>query len=157
MKPPTSCELVVFVGLQGAGKSTFYRTRFAATHVHVSKDLLRNARNKERRQRELIAAALAEGLPVVVDNTNPAPEVRAPLVAIGRAAGVRVAAVFFDAPLRLCLARNAAREGRARVPDVAIHATRKRLVPPTPAEGFDEVLVVHVDPAHGTEIERLGM
>ena len=38
--------------------------------------------------------------------------------------------------------RNRGREGKARVPDVAIFTTRKRLVPPTIEEGFDEVVVV---------------
>jgi predicted kinase len=33
-------ELLIFVGIQAAGKSTCYRTHFAATHVHVSKDLM---------------------------------------------------------------------------------------------------------------------
>ena len=35
-----------------------FRTHFAATHHHVSKDLMRNVRNRDQRQRELIAAAL---------------------------------------------------------------------------------------------------
>ena len=35
-------ELVILVGLQASGKSTFFRERFAATHEHVSKDLFRN-------------------------------------------------------------------------------------------------------------------
>ena len=30
-------ELIVFVGLQASGKSTFFRERFAATHDLVSK------------------------------------------------------------------------------------------------------------------------
>lgn len=75
-------ELVVFVGLQASGKSTFFRERFAATHEHVSKDLFRNNRNRDRRQRQLIEAALAAGSPVVVDNTNPTPEDRRPLEAV---------------------------------------------------------------------------
>ena len=49
-------ELVVLVGLQASGKSTFCRERFAATHVHVSKDELRNVRQREARQRELVQA-----------------------------------------------------------------------------------------------------
>ena len=31
-------ELVLFVGLQGAGKTSFYRRAFAETHAHVSRD-----------------------------------------------------------------------------------------------------------------------
>jgi hypothetical protein len=64
--PADMLEVIVFVGLQGAGKSTFYAQRFAATHVLVSKDRLRTNRRPERRQRRLIAEALAAGRSVVV-------------------------------------------------------------------------------------------
>ena len=37
-------ELVILVGLPGSGKTTFYQSRFAETHAHVSKDLLRDRR-----------------------------------------------------------------------------------------------------------------
>ncbi len=46
-------ELIVLVGLQGSGKTTFYRERFAATHEHVSKDNFRNNSRPARRQRHL--------------------------------------------------------------------------------------------------------
>jgi predicted kinase len=64
-------ELVIFVGLQGAGKTTFHRTQFAASHDLVSKDRFRNNRRPARRQRQLIKEALQAGRSVVVDNTNP--------------------------------------------------------------------------------------
>ncbi|WP_373049625.1 AAA family ATPase [Vulgatibacter sp.] len=149
-------ELVIFVGLQGAGKSSFYRHHYASTHAHVSKDLMRNNRNRERRQRHLVDEALAQGRSVVVDNTNPAPADRAPLLAIGSARGARLIGVFFDVPLRICMERNRRREGIARVPDVALRVTRSRLVPPTLEEGFDEIRRVHVDPQAGLEVERPG-
>jgi len=34
-------EAVIFMGLQGAGKSTFYRERFFATHLRISLDMLK--------------------------------------------------------------------------------------------------------------------
>ena len=37
-------EVVVFIGLQGAGKSTFHAQRFAESHVLISKDRFRNNR-----------------------------------------------------------------------------------------------------------------
>src|SRR4051812_4647214 len=132
-------ELVIFIGLQGSGKSTFYRERFAQTHALVSKDLLRNNRLPENRQRQLIEKALADGRSVVVDNTNPTPPDRLPLVALGQAAGARVCGYFFASDLKGCLERNRRREGRARVPDVALYATAKRLLPPSYAEGFDQL------------------
>jgi predicted kinase len=140
-----AAELVILVGLQASGKSTFFREQFAATHEHVSKDLLRNNRTRNRRQRELIEAALWAGRPVVVDNTNPAVDDRWPLVELGREFGARIVGYYFESGVRECLARNARRECKARVPDVAIYATAKRLVPPSRAEGFDELLYVRLN------------
>ena len=137
-------ELVIFVGLQGAGKSTFFRGRFAATHEHVSKDLFPNNKNRSRRQGELVEAALGAGRSVVVDNTNPTPEDRRPLVELGRGFGAGVFCYHFSSGVRECLARNARREGRARVPDVAIFATAKKLIPPSREEGFDEIYAVRL-------------
>jgi predicted kinase len=69
-------ELVVLVGLQASGKSTFFHERFAETHQHVSKDLFPHKGNKNGRQEHLLRAALSAGRSVVVDNTNPTPEDR---------------------------------------------------------------------------------
>ncbi|GAB3202175.1 hypothetical protein GCM10027261_39040 [Geodermatophilus arenarius] len=135
------------VGLQGAGKSTWVQRTLAATHEVVSKDHWPRARRRETRQQRLVAGLLAAGRSVVVDNTSPSPEERAPLVAAARAAGVPVRAVWVDTPLEECLARNAARE--SPVPLVGVHAARARFAPPTAAEGFDRVDVVRGDAARG--------
>lgn len=63
-------DLVIFVGLPASGKSTFFQTHFAVTYRHVSKDLMPNVRNRDQRQRELIAAALTHGQSVVVESTT---------------------------------------------------------------------------------------
>jgi predicted kinase len=135
-------ELVIFVGLQAAGKSTFFAAQLAATHVHVSKDLMKNTRDRDARQEREIAAALTAGKSVVVDNTNSTPAVRAPLIALGRQHGARLVACYFQTTVKDALARNRGREGKARVPDVAIFTTAKKLVPPTIEEGFDEVRMI---------------
>jgi predicted kinase len=135
-------ELVVMVGLQGSGKSTWIAEHLAGTHVVVSKDHWPNARHREARQRRVVAGLLAEGVSVVVDNTDPSPAERAPLVELAAAAGVPARAVFLDVPLEVCRQRNDARTGRARVPDVGLFSTAAKLVPPTTAEGFTRVEVV---------------
>ena len=138
-------ELVVFVGLQASGKSTFFRERFAESHQHVSKDLFPNNRNKNRMQEHLLRAALAEGRCVVVDNTNPTLEDRRVLIGLGGEYGARMLGYYFDASVRECLRRNEMREGKARVPDVAIYSTAKKLVAPSIEEGFDELLCVRLN------------
>ena len=139
-------ELILFVGLQAAGKSTFYRMYLAASgeYAYVSKDQMRNNRRPERRQRELIVGALAVGGPVVVDNTNATVESRAPLIALGRMYGAEVVGYVFESSVGGSVKRNRARMGRARVPDVAIFATAKRLVAPGYGEGFDRLYSVRI-------------
>lgn len=138
---PSSPEVAILVGLPGSGKTSFVRARLAG-HAHVSKDLMRSTRDRNARQLALVAQALAAGRSAVVDNTNLRLTDRAPLIAAARAAGAKVVGYFFDATAKDCLARNRGREGKARVPDVAIHVARARLEPPTREEGFDALFIV---------------
>lgn len=142
-------DLVVLAGLQGAGKSTFFAARFAATHAHVSRDRFPSARDKAARQRALVEAAARAGRSVVVDNTNVRRDDRGALVALARGLGLRPVLYWFPPDVPASLARNAGRPGRARVPPVAIHATRKRLEPPDASEGFDAAYEVRATPEGG--------
>lgn len=146
-------ELVVLVGLQASGKSTFYARTFAGTHALVSKDLFRGARHRQRRQMRLVDEALAQGVPVVVDNTNPSPAEWDPLVAAARSHGVPVVAYWFPPDLIGSLLRNAVREGPAKVPEAGLYATLKRLRRPRTADGFDAVHEVRLD-GHGGFLVR---
>ena len=145
-------ELVIFVGLQASGKSAFFRERFAATHELVSKDLFRN-KNPNRRQAQLIEAALRTGSSVVVDNTNPSVEDRRPLIELGRELGAKIVGYYFESTVRQSVGRNRRREGKAQVPDVAIFATAKRLATPTYPEGFDELFRARMTDESTFEVE----
>jgi predicted kinase len=137
-------DVVILIGLQGAGKSTFFRTYFADTHVHISKDNFRTAKNRERRQQRLLRDALEQGLSAVVDNTNPSAAARAPVLQIAKEYGARIIGYYFEPALAECLQRNRQREGAARVPDIALFATFKKLEPPSSVEGFDQLFTVRL-------------
>ena len=139
-----SVELVILIGLQGAGKSSFYRARFAETHVLVSKDRLRNNRRPSRRQRQLIEEALGAGRSVVVDNTNPTVQDRVELIELARRLEATVIGYYFESRLEDCLERNRLRIGKERVPDVALLTVAKKLELPAYSEGFDRLYYVRL-------------
>ena len=138
--------MIVFVGLQGSGKSTYYNKHFVRKrqyYVRVSKDLMTGSSTKKRdTQREMISLALLKGLNVIVDNTSVSAAVRKPLIDLGHLFGARVVAYWFPMSVKECVARNAQRKGKAKVPNVAIYTMAKKFEDPTIAEGFDEVMKI---------------
>ena len=142
VKVPLVMELIILIGLQASGKSTFFRQYWAATHELVSKDLMRNNKNRARRQAQLVEAVLQVGRSVVVDNTNPTVEERASLIELGQLYGAQILGYYFESKVSDCLERNQQRTGKARVPDVGIFATNQKLVRPSYAEGFHQLFYV---------------
>ena len=144
-------EAIVFCGIQGSGKTTFYRHRFQDTHIRLSLDMLRT-RHREAR---LVQACVASKQPFVVDNTNPTPAHRRRYVEPAREAGFRVVGYLVDAGASEALGRNAGREGRARIPDLGVIGTARQFIRPAPEEGFDELWHATPAPGGGFRIEPL--
>jgi predicted kinase len=149
----TSMEMIVFSGLQGAGKTTFFNQRFSATHVRLSLDLLKT-RNRED---ILLFACLAAQQPIVIDNTNPTAHQRARYAELAKAANFKTVLYFFDIALEDAVARNACREESQRVPEIGVRGTFAKLEEPSPLEPFSEMFRVTSSAVGGwtvTEISK---
>ncbi len=133
-------EAILFIGVQGSGKSSFYKERFYETHLRINRDMLKT----QNRERRLIETCLELRQAFVIDNTLATRSERAPHIAMARAAGFRVIGYFFQVTTRQAIARNKERAGKSKVPVVAILGTYKRLEPPSPQEGFNELFVVTI-------------
>ncbi|MBA1249030.1 AAA family ATPase [Pseudomonas zeshuii] len=133
-------ELIVFIGIQAAGKSTFYQRCFFDTHVRINRDMLRT----RHRERLLLTACLESKQKVVIDNTNPTAAERARYIEPARTAGFTVIGYFFEPDPRGCEARNRARA--RQVPPAGLFGTLKRLERPRFEEGFDEIHRVVLQP-----------
>ncbi len=135
-------ELLIFIGLQASGKSTFFQKNFATTHKLVSKDLMPNNKNRAKRQAQLISQALQSGHSLVVDNTNPTIEERAILIGLGKQYHAQIIGYYFQSYVSRCLERNQQRQRPDKVPNLGIYATSRKLERPSINQGFDQLFYV---------------
>ena len=133
-------QAVLFTGIQGSGKTTFYAKRYLKTHLRISLDMLKT-RNKERL---FIQTCLATGQKFVVDNTNPTAAERKRYIEAAKEAGFEVVGYFFNATVPEALERNQLRSGKELVSEIGIWATHKKLERPTPNEGYDFLFEVRL-------------
>ena len=136
-------EAVIFIGIQGAGKSTFYKQFFVDTHVRISLDMLKTSHREEL----LLRACLEAKQSFVVDKTNASAEERARYIKAAKAYQFRVAGYYFRSNFEEASARNNKREGKAVVPEKGLHDFLKRFQMPSFKEGFDEMFHVRIGDA----------
>jgi predicted kinase len=142
-------RLIVLVGLPGSGKSTWAKSNALPV---LSSDEIRNLLADDPTNqnihhkvfatlRYLLRQRLELRRPVTcIDATNLTPKERRPYVRIGEAYGCEVEAVFFDVPLTVCHARNAARS--RVVPAEALEKMAAKMRLPSLEEGFQRITVV---------------
>ena len=144
-------EAVLFIGIQGAGKSTFYRERFFDTHVRINLDMLKT----RYREKVFLSACLLAKQPFVVDNTNVLAKERVRYIEPARENAFRVHAYFFEPDVRGSIARNARRSGKGVIPVKGVLGTYKRLEPPRREEGFDRIYCVRLNAEGRWEVEEM--
>lgn len=143
-------EAIIFIGIQAAGKSTFFQQRFFETHIRLNMDML----HTRHRESILLEACLLAKQPFVVDNTNPSAEERARYIVPAKQHQFRVVGYYFQSVIADSMQRNASRAGEQRVPEVGIRAAYKRLQLPSFDEGFDELFYVKIESAGGFTVQE---
>ncbi len=131
-------EAIIFIGLPGSGKTTYFADHFATTHAHVSRDIQQTA----QRETAFFCECLRSGRSLVVDNTNATRAVRSSYIRDAKAAGFHVLCYFFDTPVRTAIGRNNHRKDKKPIPVPAILRAAKRLEPPTLEEGIAEIRTI---------------
>jgi len=144
-------EAVILVGIQGAGKSTFYADRFSGTHARINLDELKT----RAREQEFFEECLQGKRSFVVDNTNVKAADRARYIAAAHEAEFRVVGYFLESSLKDAMRRNNLRVGKAKVPVPAIASALKRLEPMRKEEGFDQIFVVKSLDGRKFEVEEM--
>lgn len=139
-KKRINMHAVILIGIQGSGKSTFYKEHFFNTHVRISLDLLKT----RHREFVFLQTCYNTQMRFVVDNTNPTPYERARYIKESKEHKYKVSGFFFDTSLNDAVERNKFRKNNEFIPIKGIIATNKKLVKPEIIEGFDELYRVTI-------------
>ncbi len=134
-------EAIIFVGIPGSGKSTFFRKKFFDTHIRINLDMLKT-RNREK---ILIEACLKAKQSFAIDNTNVQKADREGYITKAKERGFSVIGYFLRSSLKECLMRNKNRESKKVVPEIAVKGRFAKLEMPSPDEGFDQLYFVRID------------
>ncbi|MGD1909542.1 MAG: AAA family ATPase [Rivularia sp. (in: cyanobacteria)] len=143
-------QAIIFIGIQGAGKSTFYREYFLDTHIRINLDMLKT----RHREKLIFQACLEAKQKFVIDNTNPTIEDRNKYIIPAKEKGFQILAYYFNSELSDCKKRNSQRHGKKVIPLVGILSTCKKLVLPSYTEGFDGIYSVKTCPDYSFVIEE---
>lgn len=135
---PKVKKAVIFIGIQGSGKTYYYNWHFAGKYEHINLDELHTRNNEMKALEEFIT----KGADIVIDNTNITRADRQRYIPILKAAGYEISGYIFESKVKDCIRRNELRTGKARVPAAAIAATSNKMQLPTRDEGFDELYYV---------------
>lgn len=136
----TTAEIIIFIGIPASGKTTFYEQNFAATHTHISLDIL-HTRNQENKMLEEV---FASGKSCVIDNTNVSVADRKKYIDIAQKHSYKIIGYYFRSAIDECRIRNAGRTGKKQVPEIALRNKAALLERPSRLEGFDELFYVNI-------------
>ena len=143
-------NLILFIGIQATGKSTFYRNMFADTHIRLNLDMLKT----RHREKLLFQACLEAKQPCVIDNTNPTRADRARYITAAKDHRFSVHGYYFSSTIDAAIERNQARAASEIVPVSALRGTRNQLQLPEHSEGFDTLHFVKLEAGGTFDVEE---
>lgn len=142
-------QAIIFIGIQGTGKTTFYAERFINSHLRISLDVLRT----RHREKSIFECCLATQTRFVIDNTNPTRSDRQRYIGPARKAGYEIVGFYFAADIKGSLKRNEQRRGKEIIPEKGVLATYGKLEIPSYAEGFDKLHYASVRSQGGFNVQ----
>ncbi|ACK70028.1 conserved hypothetical protein [Gloeothece citriformis PCC 7424] len=133
-------EVVIFMGIQASGKSTFYREYFFNSHIRINLDMLKT----RHREKILVQACLEAKQRFVIDNTNPTLEDRQRYILPAKAHNFQIVGYYFTPNLEASKRLNQQRSAKQIVPLAGLLSTYKKLIIPSYKEGFDALYSVQI-------------
>ena len=141
IKPLSDKELIILVGMQASGKSTFCKN-YLSDYFRINQDTL-----KTKKKCFSICQMQMENekKKIVIDNTNGQVETRKIYIDLAQKYDYKVRIFLFKTSREICNHMNVFREvsgERKRVPDIAYNMYKSKYTQPSLQEGYDTILEI---------------
>lgn len=141
-------EMIIMVGIQGSGKTTFCRNYLIPHgYIHINRDQL----GSWQKCVSLVEKAIASGKSVVIDNTNPDPESRAKYLDIAKQQKLPVRCFLMattnEHAKHNLKFRTITDESQTVITDMIFNSFKKKYKKPTLSEGFYSIVDVEFAPS----------
>ena len=136
-------QLIILIGIQASGKTTYYLQNFFDTHIRINLDMIKT----RHRESILFNACLESQTKCVIDNTNPTKADRARYIKPAVLKGFQIVGYFFLPNIELSIRRNEIRKNP--VPEVAIFSTLNKVQTPLFSEGYDKLFFIRSEQNNG--------
>lgn len=137
IKPTTTQEIVIMVGMPGSGKSHFAKTTFnTKNYVIIEGDIYKTS----TKMIKVATPHLDNGLSVVFDATNPSHEKRNEYIQVAERYKIPVRCIYMNTPMEEAMARNNKRE--KPVPRIVYNVFNKKFE--MPLENCSSIIITPV-------------
>lgn len=159
LRAPTT-EMVILIGIQGAGKTTFAFEHYVKHgYIHCNQDLL----GSREKVLQLAEKSLQSGTSVVVDRTNATRDHRVEFIALAQKHNVSVKLIEIQTPAGIARRLNAMRDvvgsayqqNKKLVPEQAFWAYQRDREEPSFEEGIQTIIQVPFIPRFTAEQAKI--
>jgi|TARA_B100000482_G_scaffold102406_1_gene73773 bifunctional polynucleotide phosphatase/kinase len=134
--PSGNQELILMMGYQGSGKTTYVNTKIPDSYCKLHGDDLKT----DSKKKKAVKKALEEGRSTVLDATHANKDKRKVFIDIAKHSNIPVRLVHITTDFDESKSRNEKRD--VKVPIIALYMYRKKYEKPTLEEGYLEIINV---------------
>jgi bifunctional polynucleotide phosphatase/kinase len=144
-------EIVIMVGIQGSGKSSYINNEIMKKHSKIYKIISKDIDGTTKKCCDKCEKYISNNFSIIIDNTNPSKGDRKCYIDIAKKYNYNVRCIVMRidekyAKHNTCYRHYITRGERKMIPDIAFNVFKKKFEEPNKSEGINELITIEYNP-----------